>query len=56
MAAHVGLTAFLYALLTAVRAPTVWGVGRVPDALAVGLAWVFVATLGLRGWLLATWP
>lgn len=124
MAAHVVLTAFLYALLTAVRAPTVWGLGRVPDGsnrwvnverrvsanlsnqfewplffhlacvlllqnavvdgLAVGLAWVFVAgrvlhsvvqiltsnvrlrgivftinfvaTLGLWGWLLATWP
>ncbi|RAP58271.1 MAPEG family protein [Oleiagrimonas sp. MCCC 1A03011] len=28
MAAHVALTAFLYFLLTAVRAPAVWGVGR----------------------------
>ncbi|WP_439520717.1 MAPEG family protein [Hydrogenophaga sp.] len=31
MAAHVGLTATLYALLTAARAPSVWGVGRAPD-------------------------
>lgn len=31
MAAHVALTAFLYALLTAVRAPSVWGLGRRPD-------------------------
>lgn len=31
MATHVGLAALLYALLTAVRAPAVWGVGRRPD-------------------------
>ena len=31
MAAHVGLAALLYALLTAVRAPAIWGVGRKPD-------------------------
>lgn len=31
MAAHVGLTAFLYMLLTVVRAPSVWGLGRQPD-------------------------
>ena len=31
MAAHVGLTAFLYALLTVVRAPSIWGLGRRPD-------------------------
>src|SRR5688572_17332901 len=28
MAVHVGLAAFLYVLLTAARAPAVWGVGR----------------------------
>ena len=28
MAAHVALTALLYALLTAARAPSVWGVGH----------------------------
>ena len=31
MAAHVALAAFLYVLLTAARAPTVWGVGRRTD-------------------------
>ena len=31
MAAHIGLTAILYTLLTIVRAPSVWGVGRAPD-------------------------
>ena len=31
MAAHVGLTALLYAALTVVRAPAVWGVGRRAD-------------------------
>jgi hypothetical protein len=31
MAAHVALTAFLYVLLTLVRAPSVWGIGRRPD-------------------------
>lgn len=31
MAAHVGLTVILYVLLTAARAPTVWGVGRAAD-------------------------
>ena len=31
MAAHVGLSALLYALLTVARAPAVWGVGRLAD-------------------------
>ncbi len=31
MAAHVALAALLYALLTAARAPKVWGIGRRPD-------------------------
>jgi hypothetical protein len=31
MAVHVALAAFLYVLLTIVRAPTIWGVGRRPD-------------------------
>jgi len=31
MATHVALTALLYVLLTAVRAPSVWGLGRSPD-------------------------
>jgi hypothetical protein len=31
MAAHVALAATLYALLTVVRAPAIWGVGRLPD-------------------------
>ena len=31
MAAHVALTAFLYALLTVARMPKVWGVGRRAD-------------------------
>lgn len=31
MAAHVALTACLYALLTVARAPAVWGIGRRPD-------------------------
>jgi len=31
MAAHVVLAAFLYVLLTVVRAPAVWGIGRAPD-------------------------
>ena len=31
MAAHVGLAAGLYALLTVARAPAIWGLGRRPD-------------------------
>lgn len=31
MAAHVLWAAFLYTLLTVVRAPTIWGIGRRPD-------------------------
>ncbi|TWI04565.1 hypothetical protein IP90_00698 [Luteimonas cucumeris] len=31
MAAHVALAAFLYVLLTAARAPAVWGIGRRSD-------------------------
>lgn len=31
MAAHVALTAFLYALLTIVRAPSIWGLWRRAD-------------------------
>lgn len=31
MAAHVAFTALLYALLTAARAPSIWGIGRRPD-------------------------
>ena len=31
MTAHVALTALLYVLLTIVRAPSIWGVGRRPD-------------------------
>jgi len=31
MATHVALAAFLYVLLTAARAPAVWGVGRAAD-------------------------
>lgn len=31
MAVHVSLTAFLYVLLTIVRAPSIWGVGKRPD-------------------------
>lgn len=31
MATHIGFTAFLYALLTIARAPSVWGLGRCPD-------------------------
>lgn len=31
MAAHVALAAFLYVLLTIVRAPSAWGIGRLPD-------------------------
>ena len=31
MTAHVALAAFLYVLLTMVRAPSVWGNGRLPD-------------------------
>jgi len=31
MTAHIALAAVLYVLLTAVRAPTVWGIGRAPD-------------------------
>lgn len=34
MAAHVGLSALLYVLLTACRAPTVWGIGRRTDGSA----------------------
>jgi hypothetical protein len=36
MAAHVGLAALLYAALTLVRAPKVWGIG---GAFAVAAAW-----------------
>jgi hypothetical protein len=32
MAAHVGLTALLYVLLTVARAPSIWGLGRRPDS------------------------
>lgn len=31
MAAHVALAAFLYVLLTVVRAPSIWGIGRRAD-------------------------
>ena len=31
MAMHIALTTLLYALLTVVRAPSVWGLGRRPD-------------------------
>lgn len=31
MAAHVALAAFLYVLLTIVRAPSIWGIGRRTD-------------------------
>lgn len=31
MAAHVGLAAFLYALLTVARAPKIWEIGKRPD-------------------------
>jgi hypothetical protein len=31
MAAHVALAACLYVLLTVVRAPAIWGMGRAPD-------------------------
>ncbi len=31
MAAHVLLAALLYALLTLFRAPSIWGLGRLPD-------------------------
>ena len=31
MAAHAALAAFLYVLLTVVRAPAIWGMGRAPD-------------------------
>lgn len=31
MAAHVALAAFLYVMLTVVRAPAIWGIGRRPD-------------------------
>ena len=31
MAAHVALAAWLYVLLTVVRAPAIWGIGRLPD-------------------------
>lgn len=31
MAAHVALTAALYALLTIARAPKIWGIGQNPD-------------------------
>ncbi len=31
MTAHVALAASLYVLLTIVRAPSIWGVGRLPD-------------------------
>jgi len=31
MAAQVALAAWLYVLLTVVRAPAIWGIGRLPD-------------------------
>lgn len=31
MTAHVALAAFLYVLLTVARAPSIWGIGRLPD-------------------------
>ena len=31
MAAHIGLAAFLYTLLTIARASSIWGLGRRPD-------------------------
>ena len=31
MAAHMGLAALLYTLLTVARAPSIWGLGRRPD-------------------------
>ena len=31
MTAHVALTAFLYALLTVARAPSIWGIGQRSD-------------------------
>lgn len=31
MAAHVLLTTLLYVLLTVARAPSIWGIGRLPD-------------------------
>jgi hypothetical protein len=31
MTAHVVLAVFLYVLLTVARAPTIWGIGRLPD-------------------------
>ena len=31
MAAHVALAAFLYVLLTIMRAPSIWGIGRLAD-------------------------
>lgn len=31
MLAHVALAAWLYVLLTVVRAPSIWGIGRLPD-------------------------
>jgi hypothetical protein len=31
MAAHVGLAALLYLILTIARAPAIWGIGRAPD-------------------------
>jgi hypothetical protein len=31
MTAHMVLAAFLYVLLTIVRAPSIWGIGRLPD-------------------------
>ena len=31
MVAHVGLTALLYVILTAARAPAIWGLGRAAD-------------------------
>jgi hypothetical protein len=31
MTTHVALAAFLYVLLTIARAPSVWGIGRLPD-------------------------
>ena len=33
MAAHVALAVLLYVLLTAARAPAVWGIGRRPDGI-----------------------
>jgi hypothetical protein len=39
MAAHVGLTALLYIVLTIIRAPAIWGIGRRADG---GNPWAHV--------------